>query len=215
MNTHQRRIDVERDAIGILRHMVVQNWRYLGGEWVFFSGGVHWTIQVFEELLGDPWPTERIANALQWLIGRRYLLQAGEEYRGTVEGCEAYSEAVRSNAFAVNIGAWKDEALTGMTASGQRSSLDNAALPSPGRPPQGNHDDAFFRALEHSRWVDRLAEEHNVDAATVRQWADEGLLKQCNQCGKVRRHHRDKGRNTGFKHACVECEKRRRKKNEK
>jgi hypothetical protein len=214
-DTAQARIDVQRDGMGILRHLTTYDYYFSDGAWKFSHGGVKWSVSVF--MTQFLWSRARVIRAFNWLLSKSYAHGSFSEFWGTPLGAEAYHEAVLNKTFASNV-KFKQEALTGLSDTGnrkddrgdwQRSKLTWAALPRTCQRGVVGRDPAEL--MMASGRLSQLAEDNAVTMDELIDANKNGLLKQCSSCGRIRIHHKNKKRPDGIQSQCVYCRKARRK----
>jgi hypothetical protein len=201
----QNQIDVERDAMGILRLLVL--WREVSN--------IRWTREAIEEWTGVD--GSRLSSALEWLVEREYCqVSTSGQYTRTTDGERAYGVAARHGRFRSNWGAWKDEALTGLVSGGrpgacsdspgdwQRSKLTRAALPRGSEMRSGvvAPDPAYIMSISERRRA--IADELGVTMDELHEGIRDGSIRKCPVCGKTGQFHENQS-------ACITCRKTRRK----
>lgn len=202
MSSTQAQIDGERDAMHILRIILLLRPRPPEGEEDLIPEIV-WTrpnIERWTKLKG-----QRLSAALEWLVDREYLeVSRSGQYTRTTDGARAYARAAAQGRFLVNARLWRDEALTGMTGSGKRSRIIDAALPRSSEMQRGvvAPDPAFLMAKgEHLR---SMASELGVTLDELHAGIQDGSIRRCPACGQTAKFHENQS-------ACIACRKARRK----
>ena len=205
MSRTQYQIDVERDAMGILRHLVL------------WSGvmNIIWTREAIEEWTGVD--GSRLLSALKWLVAHKYCqVNTCGQYICTKDGEIAYGIASRNGRFVINSRVWRDEALTGMALGGrpgmcdkipgdwQRSKLTRAALPRSSKMRHGvvAPDPAYLMAIGER--LRAIAIELGVTFDELYARIQAGSIRMCPTCGKIKQFHQNQS-------VCISCRKMKRK----
>jgi len=90
--------------------------------------GMSWTRQMLSEHTGMH--PERCYAALRWLINKGLVWYAQDEYGVTEDGRDYHAACVRRPLMGLaELQEWRAEALSGMTATGERSKIENAVIP--------------------------------------------------------------------------------------
>lgn len=208
----QHAIDVERDAMNILRLIV---------RWSDVSDIV-WTRDAIKEWTGiDDRPASRwalargvlaqtydsrrrLSEALEWLTKREYLqVSRSGQYTRTTDGERAYELAAANGRFRVDARLFRDEALTGVTASGARSQLTRAVLPSTSVMQAGVTCDDVWLLMRAARVRNNLAVTLGLTVDEVMHGMEDGTIRRCPACGSTARFHKNQT-------ACIECRRDRR-----
>ena len=205
----QQRIDVERDAMGILRVMI----RYRN------IAEIEWSREALEHYLGID--GDRMGGALGWLLKHEYIeIINGYLYWPTTEGERLFDAACASGYFSTgkSLADFRQAALTGMDPYGdptllkykteqcdngglciaRTSSSAGPALPSPTHPPDVRNDDLLAVLMAKARWVEAFAKDNKLKPSEVVCLANDGLIRKCSRCKKIARHNKDQT-------ACVTC----------
>lgn len=205
MSRTQYQINVERDAMGILRQLVL------------WSGvlNIIWTREAIAEWTGVD--GSRLLSALKWLVEREYCrVNTSGQYTRTTEGEIAYGIAARNGRFVINSRVWRDEALTGMALGGrpgvcepipgdwQRSKLTRAALPRSSKMRHGvvAQDPAYLMATGER--LRAIAIELGVAFDELYAGIQAGSIRMCPTCGKTEQFHKNQS-------VCISCRKMKRK----
>ena len=224
MNSHasqQQKIDVEMDAMGILRIMI----RYRNIE------EIEWSRDSLELYCG--FDEQRMGRALAWLIKNEYLqIIHGHLYWPTTDGEHMFNAACANGYFATgnNVFAFRDNVLTGTTTTGQptplkyetsrseegglkitrSSSSAGPALPSThrGGTQPGDPVDMMADALK----LREIAMQLGIGIAAARKAIQDERVARCNRCGEIALHHARKSHSTGRQPVCIACQKKARKK---
>jgi hypothetical protein len=208
----QRKIDVHQTAFRILRLMI----RYGNiSENGTFSDGLRWTIGILNRALYDS-QSKIILEALRWLEVSGYIEAGGSCWYSTRKGRKAIQNmrAAKYQTGATDL-EFKREALTGMDAMGDQSTLDRAALPSSGH---SGHMDPEEAAIKAHGWIDlirKIATNLGLSGKETCEGLKSGRIRKCKgidgvspHWGVFHRHNSKRGQR--WQALCVECRKKQR-----
>ena len=124
--------EIEADRYRVLGFLISQGASERGEKY-------KWTATGIRRYLG--WGTVRTARALDlsWIAGdvENCTSSEGLTYYVTEQGLETYRAARERPELAVpGEAAWREEALRGMTAKGEETKIENAAIPKRSRKPR-------------------------------------------------------------------------------
>jgi DNA-binding PadR family transcriptional regulator len=200
----QRKIDVHQTAFRILRMMI----RY-------GNDGLRWTVGTFGRAIYDVKP-DVILEALRWLESEKYIEASGSCWYLTREGQEAVQDmrAAKYQTGAIDL-EFKREALTGMDAMGDQSTLDRAALPKCGYRNQKDPEEATI--TKHG-WIDlikKIAVELQISDSETCEGLKSGRIRKCKgidgvapHWGVFHRHNSKRGQR--WQALCIDCRKKQR-----
>lgn len=208
----QKKIELEQNARRVLLHMVQHQERNPNGS---FSDGLIWTTRMISEHLRLS--ESKTTEVIQYLLGERLIERRGDEWFISEIAADVIKSEIKCAS--IFLGAtdseFRDEALTGITPLGRRSSLTNAALPSCLRRPNvGNKVEREMHAqVEMGARLEQVAARYDVSTDTVREWLVTGELHHCGCCGDdfARFHRRPVGNWGEWQSHCIECRKKLRK----
>jgi hypothetical protein len=200
--SEQSRIDVETDAIKLLA-TVIKNREVI------------WTAMIFADHLR--WEVVRVNNAVTWLKKRELVTHALGSFVPTSTGYELHEDAVMNPQYTPSTRAWKDEALTGITAGGKRSEIENGAIPRPeSHEPKkdGTPDDILLAKEDEKRTAileKKAAQILGIPLREFRKLVKQKRIKQCRGWDGNEHLGRFHKNGKGLRHLCVECSKKVRK----
>ena len=217
MDSTQHQIDIERDAMHILRIILLLRPRPPEGDQDLIPE-IEWmrpNIERWTKLKG-----QRLSAALGWLVDREYLqVSRSGQYTRTTDGARAYARAAAQGRFLVNARRWRDAAITGVASGGrpgvvpagvkpgdwQRSHITRAALPRSSEMQRGvvAPDPAHLMATGDR--LRRLADELGLTLDELHEGIQDGSIRRCPVCRKTTNQWHDN------QSACISCRKARRK----
>jgi len=152
--------------------------------------------------------TDRVTDASVYLCSNGFASMRGSIIEPTDDGLQ-WLRGISSNPFFdISISAWKEEVLTGITTGGNRTKIENAALPL-----------ATIHAANHDfeeRCIDAMAaimasNDAGLRILEVKELQSQGKLGWCRGVGR-KSHLWEKNWNRSL---CRECFNKKRKSNEK
>ena len=169
-----------------------------------------WTGKIFARQLGLP--LQDVNAALVYLQTNGFIYRYRGEYRLTDAGRALYDEARQQPHIVEDLGAWKDEVLTGMRRNGQQTTIERAAIPRT-HDDERTHDNpeaSVIVSQESARAHRRIARELSIGLREYRRRMQDGSIRPCREYDReahVGIHHR-KG---GYWHSlCRDCRQRKR-----
>ena len=160
---------------------------------------------MFNRNLAAVWNIElyQLIAALDWLHQEELAEKGGHSFYITIKGREAYEDACKDPTLhQLEYHKWIQEALTGMTTAGNRSTIDRAALPGHKAPPRRQQQEAGSLGL--------LAKELDMTVDQLHHGITSKALKLCGACGKfkkVEKFHRNQATPDGRHGWCKHCRK--------
>jgi len=179
MKLSQNKINLEMDAVRLLRVMIViesEARRRAENKWEI--EGVCWTDRLLSQFVDLP--VDRIRSAVEWLIRREFITCGNNTYLVEDEGQQYYSGLLRQSKFLNDLD-FREEVLSGMDKNGRRTRIDNAVLPGSETPPINKNDpEKIFSRLELNRKIKQAeATKLGIDIAEFDRRLQDGSIHLC------------------------------------
>ena len=147
-------------------------------------------------------------QTMLFLYRRGYLQRLGGGHdRVTDDGEDYYNSAITRPEIRAHVQLWKNEVATGMDEEGDKTTIQNPAVPAAEKP-QLVIPDILRHFRESTKAKMQVAQELGISIDALLNFASEGRLRVCNRGeSHLGLFDRDNRQSTGWAYNCRRCRK--------